>query len=219
MLDKLKKNFMVCILALPMSVALCGTGFADDDDDGFDFMQDEIDEFDSGDNQDIMFSDDAGGDSVDNAKSVNLNEGAGLVNVSGFDIAGIMLGMSFEDVYNLYHEHSTLYAPRKRNSLVYTIPTDWKYNLDYECRQQNIFVPAQLEQCIRTLAQNRGLLYTTRYTTLSVALLVKYTSTVSPVRGRSKCTSDTYNNPRLRAKPRIHFSNLLGWTTPAWRHS
>lgn len=159
MLDKLKKIFMVCILALPMSVALCGTGFADDDDDGFDFMQDEIDEFDSGDNQDIMFSDDAGGDSVDNAKSVNLNEGAGLVNVSGFDIAGIMLGMSFEDVYNLYHEHSTLYAPRKRNSLVYTIPTDWKYNLDYECRQAGVVQPSKLEKCIRGLARSRGLLY------------------------------------------------------------
>ena len=36
---------------------------------------------------------------------------------------------------------------------------DWKYNLDYECRQQNIYIPSELDQCIKTLARNRGLLY------------------------------------------------------------
>nr|MBQ0091583.1 hypothetical protein [Candidatus Enterousia merdequi] len=34
-----------------------------------------------------------------------------------------------------------------------------KYNLDYECRQNNIFIPEKLEKCIYSLAQNRGLLY------------------------------------------------------------
>ena len=34
-----------------------------------------------------------------------------------------------------------------------------KYNLDYECRQQGIYAPADLDQCIKTLARDRGLLY------------------------------------------------------------
>ena len=39
------------------------------------------------------------------------------------------------------------------------MPKDWKYNLDYECRQQGIVIPADLEKCINSLAQKRGLLY------------------------------------------------------------
>ena len=39
------------------------------------------------------------------------------------------------------------------------IPIDWKYNLDYECRQQGIIAPSQLENCINTVAKKRGLLY------------------------------------------------------------
>ncbi len=137
-------------------------------DDGFEFMEDAYDDYDDGsdalmdaENTDIMYSDPSNStdDFVSDVENNSLNNGAGLVNVGNFDIAGIMLGMNFEDVYNLYHEHGNLYAPRKRNSLVYTIPTDWKYNLDYECRQSGVVQPNKLDKCIRSLAQNRGLLY------------------------------------------------------------
>ncbi len=137
-------------------------------DDGFEIMDNAYADYDDGadafmdsNNTDITYSDSGdNGDVFDAATTgVTLNDGASLINVADFDIAGIMLGMNFEDVYNLYHEHNNLYAPRKRNSLVYTIPADWKYNLDYECRQSGIVQPNKLEKCIRSLAQNRGLLY------------------------------------------------------------
>jgi hypothetical protein len=70
--------------------------------------------------------------------------------------------MPFEDVITLFADGG-LYAPRKDNAVVYTIAPDWRYNLDYECQQNNIFVPDQLEQCIRTLAKNRGLMYASEY--------------------------------------------------------
>ena len=46
-----------------------------------------------------------------------------------------------------------------KNGIIYTINTDWKNNLDYECRQNGTVVPAELERCINSLARNRGLLY------------------------------------------------------------
>ncbi|MEE1110741.1 MAG: hypothetical protein UIH99_00835 [Alphaproteobacteria bacterium] len=91
--------------------------------------------------------------------SVELNSDASVANVSAFDIAGIMLGMPFEDVQTLFFKTKGLYTPRKNNSLIYTIHKDWKYNLDYECRNQGIVIPAELEKCVNSLAQNRGLMY------------------------------------------------------------
>lgn len=88
-----------------------------------------------------------------------INPEASPVNVGGFDIAGVMLGMPFEDVQTLFFKTKGLYSPREKDSIIYTIQKDWKYNLDYECRQQNIFAPKDLENCINTLAKNRGLLY------------------------------------------------------------
>ena len=70
-----------------------------------------------------------------------------------------MLGMSYDEIKNLFFDGGGLYAPRKKNSVIYTINKEWKYNLDYECRQSNIFIPEKLEKCIYSLAQNRGLLY------------------------------------------------------------
>ena len=90
---------------------------------------------------------------------VSLNSGASVADVKQFDIAGAMLGMSYDAINDLFFNNSNLYAPRKKNSVVYTINKEWKYNLDYECRQNNIFVPSRLEKCIYSLAQNRGLLY------------------------------------------------------------
>lgn len=90
---------------------------------------------------------------------VSLNSGAEFVDVKQFDIAGAMLGMSYDEINNLFFENSSLYAPRKKDSVIYSINTEWKYNLDYECRQNNIFIPEQVENCIYSLARNRGLLY------------------------------------------------------------
>ncbi len=106
---------------------------------------------------DFAIVDDADTDMT--TENVSLNSGAGVINVKQFDIAGAMLGMTYDEINNLFFNSSNLYAPRKKDSVVYTINKEWKYNLDYECRQNNIFVPEQLEQCIKSLAQNRGLLY------------------------------------------------------------
>lgn len=99
------------------------------------------------------------GDEDMTEESVYLNSGASVVDVKQFDIAGAMLGMTYDEINDLFFNNSNLYAPRKKNSVIYTINKDWKYNLDYECRQNNIFVPSKLEKCIYSLAQNRGLLY------------------------------------------------------------
>ncbi len=90
---------------------------------------------------------------------VSLNSGADVAGVSSFDIAGVMLGMSFDDVQTLFFDNRGLYAPRKKNSIIYTIHQDWKYNLDYECRNQGVVIPTELEKCINSLAKNRGLMY------------------------------------------------------------
>lgn len=90
---------------------------------------------------------------------VDLNSGADVASVASFDIAGIMLGMSFDDVYTLFFRERGLYSPREKNSIIYTIHPDWKYNLDYECRGGGTVIPAELEKCINSLARNRGLLY------------------------------------------------------------
>ena len=49
-------------------------------------------------------------------KMVELNDGADPVAVGGFDIAGIMLGMPFEDIQALFYKSKGLYVPRKNNS-------------------------------------------------------------------------------------------------------
>ena len=92
------------------------------------------------------------------AISLSINSTADVAPVSNFDIAGIMLGMSFEDAQTAARENG-LYINRPKNSIVYSINSDWKDNLDYECRQQKIYAPASLERCINSLARNRGLLY------------------------------------------------------------
>ena len=92
-------------------------------------------------------------------EDVYLNDDADVANVNGFDLAGVMLGMTFDDVYTLFYRDNGLYAPRKSNSIIYTIHPDWKYNLDYECRLGGTVIPDELEKCINSLAQNRGLMY------------------------------------------------------------
>ncbi|MBR3511229.1 MAG: hypothetical protein IKN73_04170 [Alphaproteobacteria bacterium] len=96
---------------------------------------------------------------VNDAGPVFLNENTDVVDVKQFDISGVMLGMSYDDINNLFFNNDGLYVPRKKNSIIYNINNEWRYNLDYECRQQNIFVPEQLEKCIYSLAKSRGLLY------------------------------------------------------------
>jgi hypothetical protein len=91
--------------------------------------------------------------------NLSLNSGASFTAVSSKDISGVFLGMPFEDVQTLFFKTRTLYTPRKKNSIIYTIPKEWKYNLDYECRQQKVFAPAPLEKCVNSLARKRGLLY------------------------------------------------------------
>lgn len=93
------------------------------------------------------------------AESVDLNSDATIAPVGSFDIAGVMLGMPFEDVQTLFFKTKGLYSPRKKDSIIYTIHRDWKYNLDYECRGGGTVIPAELEKCINSLARNRGLLY------------------------------------------------------------
>jgi hypothetical protein len=153
--------FIACLISFGTPISFQPAFAADD---SFDVLGDDEEIYDEDDGfvnagDEISFSDSGSDDALTGASNLTLNEGSGLVNVGGFDIAGIMLGMSFDDVHNLYYDNASLYTPRKRNSLVYTIPQDWKYNLDYECRQAGIVQPNKLDKCIRGLARKRGLLY------------------------------------------------------------
>lgn len=135
---QLKHKIFIVITA----ILLCGGAHAATDD--FDFSNFAITE---GGTQDI------------NSEPITINPDAQPITVNNFDIAGIMLGAPFEDVQTLFFKAKGLYSPREKDSIVYSIQKEWKYNLDYECRQQGIFIPSELEQCINTLAKDRGLLY------------------------------------------------------------
>lgn len=134
------KKFLICFLGLMVFVGTGQPGMAD----AFDFEEYAVVE---SEDTDVTVED------------VYLNDDAEVASVGTFDIAGIMLGMPFDDVYTLFYKSRGLYAPRKDNSIVYTMHPDWKYNLDYECRQQGIVAPSELDNCIKTLARNRGILY------------------------------------------------------------
>lgn len=101
--------------------------------------------------------DSAAGDIV--TDYVSLNYDADIANVGGFDIAGIMLGMDFDAVHSLVTKIGNLYQLRDKSAIIYTIHPDWKANLDYECRQQGLVIPTEIETCINGLAKNRGLMY------------------------------------------------------------
>ncbi len=106
---------------------------------------------------DFAIVDSEGADLV--VEDVELDSDAEPANVNAFDIAGIMLGMSYDDVHNQFFDIRGLYTPRKKNAVIYTIHQDWRYNLDYECRQQGTVIPHELKNCINSLAKNRGLMY------------------------------------------------------------
>ncbi|MDR0967677.1 MAG: hypothetical protein LBL75_02495 [Rickettsiales bacterium] len=94
-----------------------------------------------------------------NTTPLMLNGGASFYDVTDFDIAGVYVGMPFEDVQTLFFENASLYEPREKNSITYTMTTEWRYNLDYECREQGIIIPDELEKCILSAARTQGLLY------------------------------------------------------------
>ncbi|MBO7645028.1 MAG: hypothetical protein J6S57_01830, partial [Alphaproteobacteria bacterium] len=94
----------ICFIVLLISVFSTSCVVAGDDD--FDF-----DNF-------AIVDDDQSDINID---TVSLNSDADVVNVRQFDIAGIMLGMSYDEVNNLFFTNSGLYAPRKKNSVIYTI--------------------------------------------------------------------------------------------------
>ncbi|MDR0449167.1 MAG: hypothetical protein LBG89_01750 [Rickettsiales bacterium] len=91
--------------------------------------------------------------------SFPLNANSSFADVRDFDIAGIMLGMPFESVRIQFFREAGIYTPAKKNSIVYSIPENWRDNLDYECRLQKINAPAELDNCIKTAAKKRGFLY------------------------------------------------------------
>ncbi|MDR0319832.1 MAG: hypothetical protein LBH81_03810 [Rickettsiales bacterium] len=89
----------------------------------------------------------------------SLNPNSSFASVGDFDISGIMLGMSFESARVLFFREAAIYSPAAKNAIVYSIPREWRFNLDYECRRQKIFAPRDLESCINTAAKKRGFLY------------------------------------------------------------
>lgn len=131
----LKKLIFFCMLLIVANATICSAADFDD----FAIVDSET--------PDVMVED------------VELNTDAEPVAVSGFDVAGVMLGMSYDDVHHLFYTIGGLYTPREKNSVIYTIHQDWKYNLDYECRQQGIVIPHELANCVNSLAKSRGLMY------------------------------------------------------------
>ena len=96
-MHNLKTIFMFVCLSVMSCFCTCANG------DSFDF-----DEFAIEDSTDVDIT----------MEDVELNSDADIADVSSFDIAGIMLGMSFEDVYSLFFRENGLYAPRKKNAII-----------------------------------------------------------------------------------------------------
>ncbi|MCR4918025.1 MAG: hypothetical protein K5912_03730 [Alphaproteobacteria bacterium] len=144
------KHFLT--LFIMFGVMFNSTAFAVDEDDyDYDAM------LTSDDNIDEKVTS-GGGDVECSLTHVDLNSDAEPIAVANFDVAGIMIGMTFEEAQTAARE-TGLYENRQKNSVIYSLHHDWKDNLDYECRQQKIYAPEKLEKCIRSLARNRGLLY------------------------------------------------------------
>jgi hypothetical protein len=151
-----KKLFgFAAIFAIVFSVA--SSSRAEDFDDPF------LDDFDYYDGDDMLDGDisdgSAGIDLLATPERFALNAGTSFVAVNDFDISGIMLGMPFESVRILFFREAAVYSPASKNSITYSIPKDWRYNLDYECRLQKMVAPKELEKCINTSARKRGFLY------------------------------------------------------------
>ena len=115
MIKKLLFLISLCFVAFAPIISV-----ADDFEDDFDF------------DDDYSVIETSDEDTDVNVDGVSLNSGAGSVDVKHFDIAGVMLGMNYEEIYNLFFNNSSLYAPKKKNSIVYTINKEWNYNLDYD---------------------------------------------------------------------------------------
>ncbi len=141
------------IFAVMFSIITMGAICAADD---FDF-EDMVGE-DGGDFGEYAIETDSDDNNECRMTTIQINDGALPIATSSFDIAGIMLGMTFEDAQMVAREPG-LYRNREKDSVVYSIHTDWKYNLDYECRQNKIYMPAKLDKCIKTLARSRGVMY------------------------------------------------------------
>ncbi len=149
------KRIFVFFTALCSILVMGRFGFADEWD---------YDEMAAGDTESADFSEYAIETNADDDNTecrmttIKLNDGASPVAAGSFDIAGIMLGMTFDEAQMIARE-TGLYKNRDKDSVVYAIHKDWKYNLDYECRQNKIYVPAKLDQCIKSLARGRGVMY------------------------------------------------------------
>ena len=142
-------------LLIIFCVALCPvfTTFADE----FDYEEFPVaDEYDDMGGYAIETNTDA--DDVCQMGTVAINGGANPVAVQSFDIAGIMLGMNFDEAQMVARENG-LYVNRPKNSVIYSMHPDWKYNLDYECRRNGVYAPAKLDTCINSLARSRGVMY------------------------------------------------------------
>jgi len=152
--NKLKKGLYLCLMPCALCFLITQAVHANDEYDPFVFdsqMGDDafLPEATISTNLPIEF----------NSAAVSLNSDARFAVVADMDIAGVYLGMPFEDVQTLFFKTKSLYSPRKKNAIIYTVAKDWRYNLDYECRQQKINIPADLEKCILSAARKRGLLY------------------------------------------------------------
>lgn len=193
------KKFLlyVCLCFFVMSPAVC---LADDDNMAFDEFTETEDVAD----ENIISND------------VSIGDASYIVDVKHFDIAGVMLGMTYDDINDLFFASSNLYAPRKSNSVVYGIDDEWRYNLDYECRQNNIFIPEKLEGCIYSLARQRGLLYVsdvhleraltgetidiffTSNATDNVVWKVEYNNDADKLEGIDNSTNGKFSNQRTK---------------------
>lgn len=143
---------LLCVMCVVVAHPFVAPAEDEFDYEGFPEAQ----EYDNFDEYTIETNED--GNNACSAGVVSINAGDNPAAVSGFDIAGIMLGMSFDEAQLVARENG-LYVNRPKNSVIYTIHPDWKYNLDYECRRNGVYAPAKLDACINSLARNRGVMY------------------------------------------------------------
>ena len=79
--------------------------------------------------------------------------------VRGFDVAGVMLGMTEADVKAAMKSRKYALADTETS-----IPEHFRYNYDAECRSRNVLVADALAGCIEGLAKKAKTQYTSRQT-------------------------------------------------------
>ncbi|MCL2439216.1 MAG: hypothetical protein FWD15_01755 [Alphaproteobacteria bacterium] len=120
--------------------------------------------------------------------------------VRHFDIAGIRLGMNYEEVREAAKE-----AKFRLATVDYDIPQEFRFNYDSVCRARNIVIPNQLANCIEGLAKSEKMRFISKLTFRKENNETLITHFVSPVSNHTVWKIEYENNIDKRQGTALNF--------------